>query len=97
MSNVKITPTDNGPYQVEGPVTVIDAVGTEYDIPSRPRSSSPAAPTPHRNRSATEPTKGCTSRQPIELPTEPTRRPATDADETHAVHASHDDKGRRDA
>jgi CDGSH-type Zn-finger protein len=32
MTNVTITPTDNGPYQVEGPVTVIDADGTEYDI-----------------------------------------------------------------
>ena len=32
MTNVKITPTDNGPYQVEGPVTVIDAAGIEYDI-----------------------------------------------------------------
>jgi len=35
MSNVMITPTDNGPYQVEGPVTVIDAAGTEYDIPNQ--------------------------------------------------------------
>jgi CDGSH-type Zn-finger protein len=32
MTNVKITPTDHGPYQVEGPVTVIDVAGTEYDI-----------------------------------------------------------------
>jgi len=32
MTNVKITPTDHGPYQVEGPVTVIDAAGTDYDI-----------------------------------------------------------------
>ena len=35
MTDVKITPTDNGPYQVEGPVTVIDAAGTEYDIPEQ--------------------------------------------------------------
>ena len=32
MTNVKITPTDNGPYQVNGPVTVTDAAGTAYDI-----------------------------------------------------------------
>jgi CDGSH-type Zn-finger protein len=32
MTAVTITPTDNGPYQVNGPVTVIDPAGTEYDI-----------------------------------------------------------------
>ena len=32
MTTVTITPTDNGPYQVNGPVTVIDAAGTAYDI-----------------------------------------------------------------
>jgi CDGSH-type Zn-finger protein len=32
MTKVTITPTDNGPYQVEGLVAVIDADGTEYDI-----------------------------------------------------------------
>ena len=35
MPNVTITPTDNGPYQVDGAVTVIDAAGTEYDIPEQ--------------------------------------------------------------
>lgn len=32
MTSVTITPTDNGPYQVDGPVTVIDAAATAYDI-----------------------------------------------------------------
>jgi CDGSH-type Zn-finger protein len=32
MTNVRITPTENGPYQVEGPVTIIDAEGAEYNI-----------------------------------------------------------------
>ena len=32
MSNVAITPTDNGPYLVEGPARVVDADGTEYDL-----------------------------------------------------------------
>lgn len=32
MSNVKITPTDNGPYLVEGPVRVVDADRNEYDV-----------------------------------------------------------------
>lgn len=32
MTNVNITPTDNGPYRLEGPVTISDADGAEYDI-----------------------------------------------------------------
>ena len=32
MTNAKITPTDNGPYLVEGPVSVVDADGTEYPV-----------------------------------------------------------------
>ena len=32
MPGVKITPTDNGPYLVEGPVRVVDADGAAYDI-----------------------------------------------------------------
>ena len=32
MSNVKITPTDNGPYLVEGPARVVDADGNEYEV-----------------------------------------------------------------
>ena len=35
MTNVKITPTDNGPYLVEGPVRVLDADGSAYDIPEQ--------------------------------------------------------------
>jgi CDGSH-type Zn-finger protein len=35
MTKVKITPTDDGPYLVEGPVTVIDADGAAYDIPEQ--------------------------------------------------------------
>ena len=32
MTNLTITPTDNGPYLVEGPARVVDADGTEYDV-----------------------------------------------------------------
>ncbi|HEU0246664.1 MAG TPA: CDGSH iron-sulfur domain-containing protein [Gaiellaceae bacterium] len=32
MSDVTITPTDNGPYLVEGPARVVDAEGTEYRV-----------------------------------------------------------------
>ena len=32
MSDVTITPTDNGPYLVEGPARVVDAEGTEYHV-----------------------------------------------------------------
>ena len=32
MIDVRITPTDNGPYLVEGPARVVDADGNEYDI-----------------------------------------------------------------
>jgi CDGSH-type Zn-finger protein len=32
MSDVIITPTDNGPYLVEGPARVVDAEGIEYDV-----------------------------------------------------------------
>lgn len=35
MPEVKITPTDNGPYLVEGPVRVVDAEGAAYDIPEQ--------------------------------------------------------------
>jgi len=35
MTNVTITPTDNGPYLVEGPVRILDADGTAYDIPEQ--------------------------------------------------------------
>ena len=30
MANATITPTDNGPYMVEGAVSVVDADGTAY-------------------------------------------------------------------
>jgi hypothetical protein len=32
MTDVTITPTDNGPYMVEGPVKIVDADGTAYDL-----------------------------------------------------------------
>src|SRR6266571_5836586 len=32
MTMVKITPTDNGPYLIEGPARVVDADGNEYDL-----------------------------------------------------------------
>ena len=35
MLDVKITPTDNGPYLIEGHIRVIDAGRTEYDVPEQ--------------------------------------------------------------
>ncbi len=35
MANVTITPTDNGPYLVEGPVKILDADGTHLTRRSR--------------------------------------------------------------
>jgi CDGSH-type Zn-finger protein len=32
MTTVKIMPTDDGPYVIEGPATVVDADGNEYDL-----------------------------------------------------------------
>ena len=32
MTTIKITPTDNGPYLIEGPASVIGADGNEYDL-----------------------------------------------------------------
>ncbi len=32
MASVKVTPTDNGPYVIEGPARVVDADGNEYDL-----------------------------------------------------------------
>jgi hypothetical protein len=66
MTNVKITPTDHGPYQVDGPVTVIDAAGTEYDIPEQTTIYLCRCGNSATNRSATEPTKHCPSRPPTE-------------------------------
>jgi CDGSH-type Zn-finger protein len=32
MTDATITPTDNGAYMVEGPLRVVDADGTEYEL-----------------------------------------------------------------
>ena len=32
MADVKITVRPNGPYRVEGPVTLVDANGNEWDL-----------------------------------------------------------------
>ena len=32
MSDVTITPTDNGPYLVQGSVTLLDAEGNQYEV-----------------------------------------------------------------
>jgi CDGSH-type Zn-finger protein len=32
MTMVKITPTDNRPYLIEGPARVVDADGNDYDL-----------------------------------------------------------------
>lgn len=34
---VRITVKENGPYFVEGPVRIVDADGTEYDISAKKR------------------------------------------------------------
>ena len=31
MTTIKITPTDNGPYLIEGPAKVVDADGNDYE------------------------------------------------------------------
>ena len=33
MADVEIKARHNGPYKVTGPITLIDADGTEYDVP----------------------------------------------------------------
>ena len=35
MSDVSITPMENGPYIVRGRVTVLDVDGNEYDVSER--------------------------------------------------------------
>ncbi len=35
MADVKITVRQNGPYRVEGPITLVDADGNEFDISAR--------------------------------------------------------------
>ena len=32
MTTLKITPTDDGPYMVEGDVRIVDPLGNEYDL-----------------------------------------------------------------
>jgi len=39
MADVKITVKRNGPYRVEGPVTLVDADGNEYDLSGKPAIS----------------------------------------------------------
>ena len=35
MADVKITVRQNGPYRVEGDITLVDADGNQYDLSSR--------------------------------------------------------------
>lgn len=35
MAEVTITPRDNGPYLVKGPVTIVDAEGRSFDTKGR--------------------------------------------------------------
>jgi CDGSH-type Zn-finger protein len=35
MTEVTITPRENGPYIVRGPVTLVDVDGNEYDVSER--------------------------------------------------------------
>jgi CDGSH-type Zn-finger protein len=39
MADVKITVRPNGPYRVEGPVTLVDAEGREWDLTGKPAFS----------------------------------------------------------
>jgi CDGSH-type Zn-finger protein len=39
MAEVKITIRKNGPYRVEGPVTLVDADGNQYDLTGKPAFS----------------------------------------------------------
>jgi CDGSH-type Zn-finger protein len=39
MADVKITVRPNGPYRVEGPVTLVDAEGNEWDLTGKPAFS----------------------------------------------------------
>jgi CDGSH-type Zn-finger protein len=39
MSEVKITVKRNGPYRVEGPITLVDADGNQYDLSGKPAIS----------------------------------------------------------
>lgn len=32
MTTPKVTPTDHGPYMVEGAVRIVDPLGNEYDL-----------------------------------------------------------------
>ena len=32
MNHATITPTDNGPYMIDGPARIIDADGNDYDL-----------------------------------------------------------------
>jgi CDGSH iron-sulfur domain-containing protein 3 len=32
VNHATITPTDNGPYMIEGPARVVDADGNKYDL-----------------------------------------------------------------
>lgn len=34
MSEVRITPTEDGPYKVEGPVSLVDQDGSPIEVPS---------------------------------------------------------------
>jgi CDGSH-type Zn-finger protein len=39
MADVKITVRPNGPYRVEGPVTLVDHEGKEWDLTGKPAIS----------------------------------------------------------
>ena len=64
MTDATITPTDNGPYMVEGPARVVDANGTEYDLSEQTTDLPlPLRPLRPQSPSATEPTRRRTSRR----------------------------------
>ena len=63
MPDVNITPSENGPYIVSGPVTLTDA-GRAGDRASRSRWRCAAAEDPRTSRSATAHTPRSTSTEP---------------------------------
>jgi hypothetical protein len=61
VNDATITPTDNGPYLVEGSITLLDAEGNRYEV-SDTVALSAAVATRTQSRFATARTRRRTSR-----------------------------------
>jgi hypothetical protein len=67
LSDVTIAPTDSGPYLVEGRTRFIEAEGTEYrTVEQMMIFLCRCGGSSTQSRSATEPTRRSTSKQPTE-------------------------------